>query len=176
MLRRAGQPQRRGRAWAWCAKGRPNKRAADVAIFDRAGRTELIGTTARGRMIRRVAVGSSARKVPRRLRTAGRGIRYRRTRSGRAFVYVVRKGRVRALATVSRKVARRRSAIRRDMRLLLRQKASQAPRQFKPSPTQASRAARGLQPDGKPLAGTGNERMNEQLALLCGLQIQDAKR
>jgi hypothetical protein len=176
MLRRAGQPQQRGRAWAWCAKGRPNARAADVAVFDNAGKTELIGTTARGRMTHGVAVGSSARRLPRGLRSAGGSIRYRRTRSGTAFVYVVRAGRVRALATVSRTVARRRASIRRDVRLLLAAKASQAPREFKPSPTQASRAARGVQPTGRPLAGTGNELINERLALLCGLQMQSTQR
>jgi len=176
MLRRAGQPQQRGRAWAWCAKGRPNARAADVAVFDNAGKTELIGTTARGRMTHRVAVGSSIRKLPRGLRSAGAGIRYRRTRSGTAFVYVVRAGRVRALATVSRAVARRGSSIRRDVRLLLAAKASQARREFKPSPTEASRTARGAGPTGRPLAGTGNELINERLALLCGLQVQGARR
>jgi hypothetical protein len=123
-----------------------------------------------------VAVGSSARRLPRGLRSAGGSIRYRRTRSGTAFVYVVRAGRVRALATVSRTVARRRASIRRDVRLLLAAKASQAPREFKPSPTQASRAARGVEPTGRPLAGTGNELINERLALLCGLQMQSTQR
>jgi hypothetical protein len=123
-----------------------------------------------------VAVGSSVRKLPRGLRSAGGSIRYRRTRSGTAFVYVVRAGRVRALATVTRTVARRPASIRRDVRLLLAAKASQAKRDFKPSPTQASRAERGVEPAGRPLAGTGNELMNEQLALLCGLQVQGARR
>src|SRR5204862_680529 len=31
LLRRAGQPQRRTRVWTWCARGRRNRAAADVA-------------------------------------------------------------------------------------------------------------------------------------------------
>jgi hypothetical protein len=88
----------------------------------------------------------------------------------------VRAGRVRALATVSRTVARRSSSIRRDVRLLLAAKASQAKPAFQPSPTQASRAARGIEPTGQPLAGTGNQLINQRLALLCGLQVQGAQR
>jgi len=61
------------------------------------------------------------------------------------------------------------------VRLLLSAKGTQAPREFKPSPTQASRAARGVQPAGRPLAGTGNELINRRLALLCGLQVQGAQ-
>jgi len=60
--------------------------------------------------------------------------------------------------------------------LLLAAKASQAKPHFQPSPTQASRAARGVQPAGRPLAGTGNELINERLALLCGLQVQGTQR
>ena len=144
-------------------------------MFDSKGKTELIGTTARGRMIEGVAVGSSARRLPRGLRSAGGGISYRVTRSGTAFVYVVKSGRVRALATVTRTVARKASSVRRDVALLLAAKATQERRRFQPSTTVASREARGLD-DGQPLAGTGNEQLNEKLALLCGLQIQATRR
>jgi hypothetical protein len=77
---------------------------------------------------------------------------------------------------VARTIARKTSLIRRDVKLLLAAKASQAPRRFTPSAPQAARLARGVEPAGEPLAGSGNEFTNEQLALLCGLQIQATRR
>ena len=96
LLRAAGQPQRRGRAWSWCVRGS----GADVAELTRGGRVELVGSTARLRRAGGVAIGTP-RSGLRSTRTAGRGVRYLRTRHG-AWAYLLRHGRVAAVATAIR--------------------------------------------------------------------------
>jgi hypothetical protein len=119
-----------------------------------------------------VSVGSSVRSLPRGLRSASGAIRYRTTRSGTAFVYVVKSGRVRALATVDRTIARKPALIRRSVKLLLAARGSQERRRFVPAAAQAS----GAKVDGQPLAGTSDPELNRKLALLCSLQLQTAQR
>src|SRR5213079_1116530 len=99
LLRRAGQPQQRTRAWTWCVAGTLNVDAADVAVLNQSGKVELVGSTAHGRSARGLLVGASARRVLG-ARSAGGGVLFRRTRQG-AWVYALRGGRVRAVATAS---------------------------------------------------------------------------
>ena len=154
VLSRAGQPQQRGRAWSWCVKGRGNARAADVAVLTKKGKVELVGTTARGRRAQGVLVGD---------RMAGKGLRVKRA-GKRAFVYSLRKGRVRAIAVTSRKLAGRKKALKVAMRRVVRAKASAAPRKFVPAKAQAD--GRML---GRALAGSGNRAVDQQNALLCAI-------
>src|SRR3712207_507077 len=65
VLRRAGQPQQRGRAWSWCVKRRENRRAADVAVLTPGGVVSLVGSTAVGRNALGVGVGRRARGLGR---------------------------------------------------------------------------------------------------------------
>ena len=119
LLRRAGQPQQRSRAWSWCVAGKGNARAADVAVLDDGGRVRLVGSTARGRSAGGVPVGSRASRLPasaRRVRGVA-GVRVRRLGSA-SWVYVLRGGRVRAVATASRSLVRAPVALRRAARLL----------------------------------------------------------
>jgi microsomal dipeptidase-like Zn-dependent dipeptidase len=154
LLRRAGQPQQRGRAWSWCVKGPGNARAADVAVLSRGGKVELVGSTARGRDVRGVKVGARSSRRGTRVRFSGK----------QAFVSVVRGGRVRAVAVTTAKLAHDRKTLRADVARLLAAKASTAPRTFVPAAAQASgRFA------GRVLAGTTNDRLNSAFALLCGL-------
>src|SRR4051812_13970754 len=159
LLRRAGQPQQHTSAWSWCVQGVPNRSAADVAVFTRSGKVELVGSTARGRSARGVGVG--ARSAIR------RGLRVRRTRSA-TWIYVVRGHRVRAVAVASPALGRSRSRLGTAVSQLLSAKASALPRTFVPSAAQAAAAAAG-KPSGQPLAGTSSPRLNQALALLCGL-------
>src|SRR5205807_175232 len=69
LLRRAGQPQQRTRAWTWCANGAPNRTAADVAVLSPGGTVDLVGSTARGRSAPGFSVGARAAPVLRRSRT-----------------------------------------------------------------------------------------------------------
>lgn len=158
LLRRAGQPQQRTRAWSWCVAGKRNRNAADVAVLSRSGKVQLVGSTARGRSAGGVRVGA---------RSAGRGgVHFLRTRRG-AWVYSVSAGRVRAVAVASRGLARRPAALRSAMRRLLRAKASARARVFVPNAAQAGAKGRLT---GKPLAGTYDPRLNAALTMLCNLQ------
>jgi hypothetical protein len=161
LLRRAGQPQQRTRAWSWCVRGRRNRNAEDVAVLSRAGKVQLVGSTASGRSAGGVRVGA---------RSAARGVRLVRTRRG-ARVYAVRGGRVYAVAFASPALARHPAALRAAMRLLLAARATAQPRAFVPNAAQASARARIT---GQPLAGTSDPRLNEALAMLCGLKAGGA--
>jgi hypothetical protein len=168
LLRRAGQPQQRTRAWSWCTLGPGNRRAADVAVLSDAGRVQLVGSTARGRSAAGVAVGASAARVGPTARSIGRGVRTRRA-GGIAWVYVVRRGRVRAVAVASRSLARRPAALRLAVARLLTAQATQTGPGFVPS---AAQAATPGALTGRTLAGSTNVRLNNALALLCHLQVQ----
>src|SRR2546430_3422204 len=103
LLRRAGQPQQRTRAWTWCANGAPNRTAADVAVLNSAGTVELVGSTARGRAASGVSVGARSATVLRRTRSVGAGIHVRS--AGRVtWVYATRRGRIRAVAVATRRL------------------------------------------------------------------------
>ncbi len=169
LLRRAGQPQQRNRAWSWCLTGKANRTAADVAVLSQAGKVQLAGSTARGRTAGGVRVGAPVRRL-RHAASAGGGVRFVRTRSG-ARVYAVRGGRVRAVAVASRALARRPRALRAAMHRVVSAKASAARRTFVPSVAQANGTAGTA---GKPLAGTSDANLNASLAMLCGLQASAA--
>jgi hypothetical protein len=161
LLRRAGQPQQRSRAWTWCVQGRRNRWAADVAVLSDAGRVRLVGSTARGRSARGIAVGDLAG-------TLRSGITVRR--AGRvSWIYVVRRGRVRAVAVASRSVTARARTVRTAVARLLAAKATQRRPGFVPSATQAS--TRGA-PTGRTLAGSTNPKLNAAFAFLCNLNVQ----
>lgn len=153
LLRRAGQPQRRGQAWTYCVKGPRNRRAADVAVLNRGGRVVLAGSNAFGRAAGGVRTGDAARF---------RGLRVR----GRSFA-LARGGRVRAVGVAARSVARRPAALRRAVRQVVRARATQRKRRYKPSPAELES---GGGPTGRTLAGTDNARLNRALTLLCMAQ------
>ena len=153
LLRRAGQPQQRARAWSWCVGGKGNGRAADVAVLNDGGRVQLVGSTARGRAAGGVAVGS-CRPAARRgaLRAAGAsgfaaregdpGLRGRRRARAR--------GR-RGLPLAGPRPAALRSAVRR----LRGAKATQAAPGYAPSEAETKAAGR---LEGRTFAGSSNAR------------------
>ncbi len=166
LLRKAGQPQQRTRAWSWCVGASRNVRKADVAELSRAGKVELVGSTAFGRSAGRVHVGAAARRV-RGARSLGGGMRFKRTKTG-AWVYAIRGGRVSAVAVTTRTLARRPKQLRAAMGRLVAARASARARRFVPNVAQASAATAG--PRGRPLAGTSDPSLNQALAVLCGLK------
>jgi hypothetical protein len=167
LLRSAGQPQQRTRAWTWCANGAPNRTAADVAVLNDAGTVDLVGSTALGRAASGVSVGARAARATRRTRSLGAGIRIRP--AGRVtWVYVVRGRSVRAVAVASRRLARSRAGLRRAVRQMLSAKAAQTHPEFVPSAAQAATRAA---PTGQTLAGSSDPRLNTALAVLCHLQV-----
>jgi hypothetical protein len=164
VLRRAGQPQQRDRAWSYCVKGKDNRRRADVAVLSPSGVVELVGSTAVGRNALGAAIGERA-AGQRGFRAAGTGLRVRRAGS-RAYVLATRAGRVRAVAVTSAKLAGDRRALRTAMRRVLTARADNRPRTFVPAPEQAK--GRML---GRTLAGTGDRQTDARLALLCNLNL-----
>jgi hypothetical protein len=158
LLRRAGQPQQRTRAWSWCVDGAGNRHAADIAVLTDAGTVQLVGSTARGRSAARVAVGAHA------ARDGLRVVRARRV----AWVYDVRGGRVSAVAVASRSLVRRPGALRAAMARLRSAEATQVHADFVPSAAQATASRL----TGRALAGSLDPRLNAALALLCHLQVQ----
>jgi hypothetical protein len=155
LLRAAGQPQQRTRAWSYCVAGKRNHSKADVAVLSAAGKVALVGSTAFGRGAGGVAVGAAKK---------GAGVHVKRTRRG-ASVYFVRGGRVRAVAVAGRTLARHPAALRSAMRRVLTAKASARKRVFIPNPAVANARV-----TGKPLAGTYDPKLNAALTMLCSLQ------
>ncbi|MEA2375786.1 MAG: hypothetical protein QOD53_2249, partial [Thermoleophilaceae bacterium] len=81
------------------------------------------------------------------------------------FVYAVGGGRVRAVAIASRSLAGHRARLRAAMRRFLIAHASQAAPTFVPNATPGSSRL-----TGKTLVGSSDPRVNEALAVLCGLK------
>jgi hypothetical protein len=171
LLRRAGQPQQRARAWSWCVNGTRNARAADVAVLSDAGTVQLVGSTAYGRAANGVAVGAAATRLARATRSVGAGLRTRPAAGGGSWVYVVRGGRVRAVAVAASGLARQPAALRLAATRLLAAQVSQARPGFVPSDAQA--ATRGA-PTGRTLAGSIDPQLNATLSLLCHLPVQSS--
>ena len=101
VLRRAGLPVReRRRSLRFCVRG--GRRGRLIAVLDRRGRARLVATTARGHRLRGVGPGSPARRL---------GAR----RRGRVL-FGVRRGRVRYVAVVDRRLLRNRRLLRSYLR------------------------------------------------------------
>lgn len=157
LLRRAGQPQQRDRAWSWCVRGPQNKRGADVAELNRRGRVELVGSTARGRPADGIAVGARARRLGPGADPAGQGV-FTRNEGGATYAYAVRGGRVRAVAVATAALAGDPGKLRGAMRRLRAAKATNARPKFVPN--QAPGATR---LSGTNLAGASDPRLNRVL-------------
>jgi hypothetical protein len=163
LLRRAGQPQQRTRAWSWCVRGRKNRRSADVAELTPKGRVELVGSTARSRLAGGFRVGQSAGLLNGAALSVGRSVYVRRS-GHTAYVYASKGGRIRAVGIAAPRLAARPAALRKAMRRVLAARATNVRPTFIPNP-----AAGAAQLLGRPLAGSSNARLNHQLALLCQL-------
>jgi lipase (class 2) len=119
LLRRAGPPSRqRGRRLSFCVRGGGRL----VVALSRRGRVLLVATTApahhtRGRLRPGGSLAAARRSYPRlrRLRGAGRGLYA--TRRSSPVLFGVRRGRVRFLAAVDRRLARELRLLRRYRRL-----------------------------------------------------------
>jgi hypothetical protein len=170
LLRAAGQPQERSRAWSYCVGREGNDGRADVAELTPGGTVELVGSTAAGRSAGGVAVGAPASDI-KASKSAGEAVRYRATDDG-AWAYAIRDGRVAAVATASRSLARDPAALAAAMGRLASATATQATAPFEASAVQSAQTADGAaQPTGRPLAGAGDQQLTAALAALCHLQV-----
>jgi hypothetical protein len=113
LLRRAGQPRSRGRAWTWCVSGKHGGRT--TAVLTRAGKVTTVASTAPGHRAGRVKPGVKAtKKVRKGTRKFGAHVRSRKLGGGRRLAFGVHKGRVRWVAVTT---ARTRSGLRRQLRI-----------------------------------------------------------
>ena len=135
LLRRAGQPQRRARAWTYCVDGA--KGAAGVtAVFTPGGSVGLVASTARGHRIGNVVPGTRsgslrgrARRISPTLWVGGRG--------STRFVYRVVKGRVQPGGVTTRSIAKSRARLTAYLKLVQRSVPAPpplVPRRTRPRP------------------------------------------
>jgi hypothetical protein len=164
LLKRAGQPQQRDRAWSWCVKGRYNGRKADVAVLSTAGTVDLVGSTALDRLAFGVGVGDPASAV-RGARSLGGGLLVR-SKGNSTYAFATRSGRVRAVAVTTARFAAHRAGLRDAMRRVLTARASSRKRRFIPAKAQAK--GRML---GRALAETSSPPFAANGALYCSLNL-----
>ena len=116
VLRRAGQPEKRDRAWRWCVEGRKNKDAIEAAVFTRGGKVVLVGTEARGQRAHGISVGHDVDDLGKRAKREGRGL-YIGDLGRSKVVYGARRGRVDFIALTTPKIASKTKKLRRHLRL-----------------------------------------------------------
>src|SRR5205085_11227418 len=121
------------------------------------------GSTGRGRGALGVEVGSPVKRVRGVATAVGHGLFARRGGSS-VFVWLVRRGRVKAVAVATSGLGGDAAALRAAMRRVARAHASQAKRVFIPNATPGSAALTGAN-----LVATSDPRLNHALAVLCGL-------
>ncbi len=114
LLRTAGQPERRTRAWTWCVRGTRSARSRAVAVISREGKAvELVASTAPGHAAGGVRPGSRASTLLRRPGVVRRGNGVVVRRVGKAtYAYRVRRGRVQAVGVTTARLARDARGIR----------------------------------------------------------------
>jgi hypothetical protein len=116
LLRRAGQPQGRTRAWTYCVRGKHGPRHRVVVVLTRKGRVGLVASTGIGHEANHVHPGSLASRLHGRAHSLGGGLWVRRVGRTR-FVYLARRGRVRVVGAATRVVGSKRSTLRAYLRL-----------------------------------------------------------
>jgi hypothetical protein len=170
LLAKAGQPQQRTVAWSYCVAGRANKRAADVAVLSAGGRVQLVGSTASGRSVRKVLIGSTARALRALpgVRSVGGGVWKRRRSASRVEVFSVRAGRVRVVGVATRSLARDSRVLRAAVAQVRSARASSVLPRYIPGVVESKTRGR-LR--GFSLAGSADPTTNAGLALLCHLQL-----
>lgn len=162
-LRRAGQPQRRTRAWTYCVAGTKD-RAGVTAVLSPGGTVGLVASTARGHRAGGIAPGARAAALRGRARRVAPGV-WVGGRGSARFVYRVAGGRVRTVAVTTRAIAARPARLVRDLRLVRR--AVPAPPPLVLAETAPARVAAGTRT--VPALEGRRDVDPQQLALLCSL-------
>jgi len=103
--------------WRWCVRGQNSREAKVVAVLGRRGSVALVGSTARGHRARRIGRGARASRLRGKARPVGGGLLVRGAGRRTAFVYRVRRERVRYVAAASRALAAAPRRLRARLRL-----------------------------------------------------------
>ncbi len=128
LLKSAGQPLTRTRAWTYCvdgarassAKKRKKRKASGggtTAVLTPAGRVALIATTAKGHRVRGIHPGSPASLLRGHARRQGKGIWAAKLGKKTRVAYVVKGKRIRTVAIAGRG-AKRRTQLRAYLKLV----------------------------------------------------------
>jgi hypothetical protein len=112
LLRRAGQPIARTRAWSWCVRGNGGRHASHTAVLTRKGRVALVGSTARGNAAGGIGPGTPASELVSQADHVAPGV-WTKALDGGTAAYAVRGGRVRTAAVASDQLAGNPGALRR---------------------------------------------------------------
>lgn len=163
-LQRAGQPQRRTRAWTYCVAGSKGIGAGVTAVFTPGGTIGLVASTAPLHRIGAIRPGAKvsalrgrARRVSSTVWVGGRGRQAR-------FVYRVAKGRVTTIAVTTPSIAAKRTRLNGYLKLVQRTVA--AP----PKLVLADKAPRAVSATTRTPALEGRKDIDpQQLLLLCSL-------
>jgi hypothetical protein len=162
LLRRAGQPLRRKRAWSYCVRGKSNRRAAQTAVLTPGGRVALVASSAKSqRTALDIGPGAPVARLHGRATRIGSGLWTRRL-GNRTFAYVVRGGVVRTVAVAKGAATRSRASLRAYLRLIPRKAPARRPRSVVTSAASEVAPGRAL-----PLAAGGGA---QQFPFFCGIQ------
>ena len=118
-LRRGSQPRNRlGRVWTYCVK-KTTRRAPGktVSVLTPAGKVALVVTTAPGHRALNAYPTNPVKRLGKRAKAFGRGLRVRSAGGGRRFFYGVSRGRIRYVGVASRSVAKSRKSLNAYLKL-----------------------------------------------------------
>jgi microsomal dipeptidase-like Zn-dependent dipeptidase len=118
LLRRAGQPVKRTRAWRWCAgQRRGDTKHKVAAALTKRGRVGLILSTLRKHTAGGIRKGAGVEQLGGVAEQLSGRLWAQEAGGGREFLYGVRGGKVRDVALASRKVASKPRALKRHLKL-----------------------------------------------------------
>jgi hypothetical protein len=162
LLRSAGQPLRRKRAWSYCVRGKSNKRAAQTAVLTPGGKVTLVASSADSqRTATGIGPGARAASLKRHATRIGPGL-WTEQVGGAKFAYVVRGGTVRTVAVAKGVAAKSTASLRAYLKLIPAKAPSRRPPKVVTTAASQVSPARAIS-----LAATDGAR---QFPFFCGLQ------
>jgi Membrane dipeptidase (Peptidase family M19) len=160
LLKTAGQPLRRTRAWSWCAVGKRGVSGAQTAVMNDTGEVGLVASTAKGQKAKGIGPGTRRTRLKGRAKKIGGGLWTKRLGKAKA-VYVAHGPKVRAVAVTTRKTARKRKSLKRYLRLV--------PREVTPRPANVSRTGSSRIDPTEAVPVRAQKEGGAQFPFVCGL-------
>ena len=118
LLRRAGQPLRRKRAWSYCVRGKANRGAQQAAVLTPGGRVAMVASSAESqRTSLGIGPGAPVAHLDGHATRAGAGL-WTQSIGNRTFAFVVRGGVVRTVAVAGGAAARSNASLRHYLLLI----------------------------------------------------------
>jgi hypothetical protein len=163
LLRRAGQPLRRKRAWSYCVRGKANRHAAQSAVLTPAGEVVMVASSADSqRTALGIGPGAPVARLQNQATRVGSGLWTRRL-GGRTFVFVVRGGTVRTVAVAEGAAARSNASLRAYLHLIPHKAPAKRP------PHVITTAASNVAPRSATALAASGVGGAQQFGFFCGL-------